>query len=446
MTDQNGVRKDIDKTNLLYSNDQPGRYPPSWYSASVNQYLHLGPLWGHRRVETCVIGAGFSGLSAALHLAVQGKEVLVVEAHKPGWGASGRNGGQLGSGQRVDQSSLEKMLGRDQAKKLWTLAEDSKALVKSLIANHGIDCEFKPGIVHANHRARFNKHSLEEVTLLNNEYGYSPISYLDRDQIRQIVGSTAYHGGTLDTDSGHLHPLNYCLGLGSAAIQAGAEIVEQTPVVEIEQGSPHKIVTPRGVIVADRVILACNGYLGGLDGEIEKKVMPINNFVVATRRLEPALAQSVLSQDVAVADSKFVVNYFRLSGDRRLLFGGRESYGYKFPKAIVKFVRKPLEQIFPQLKDIWLEYAWGGTLAITRNRLPCYVDKGNGVMNISGYSGHGVGMATLAGKLVADKICGNGAAFDQFSSLDLKPFPGGSKWRSPLLVAGMLYHSLLDKV
>ena len=431
--------------NLLDANDQVGQYPSSWYAATTNTKLQLDEMEGDKRCDVCVVGAGYSGLSAAYHLAKSGKNVVLIDAHRVGWGASGRNGGQLGSGQRLEQFDLEKLIGRPQAKELWKLAEDSKELVKNLIKKNNINCSFKPGILHANHRSRFNKHSKEEATLLRDDYGYSAIRYVDREECREMVGSPIYHGGTIDTDSAHLHPLNYALGLAKAAINAGAQIFEITRAQSIDHGRKVVVNTDKGKITADNLVLACNGYLGELDATVNRRVMPINNFIIATEPLSEAMAKSVIRDDIAVADSKFVVNYFRLSEDRRMLFGGRESYGYSFPRDIKSFVAKPMLDIFPQLMGVKIDYGWGGTLAITMNRLPHFAHIRDNVKSISGYSGHGLGMATLAGKLVADTINGNAESFEQFQSISANNFPGGPALRSPLLVLAMLYHSMLDK-
>ncbi|MCF6321677.1 MAG: FAD-binding oxidoreductase [Rhizobiaceae bacterium] len=432
--------------NLLDSNDRPGEYPPSWYAASATTKLDLTPLDKDIRVDVCIVGAGYSGLSAGLHLAQAGKNVCIIDAHRVGWGASGRNGGQLGSGQRLEQSELEHLLGKKTAHSLWQLAQDSKTLVKSLIDIHNMDCKPKPGIIHANHRARFNSDSKKEVRLLNEEYGYDAMRFIDKEECREMIGSEAYYGGVLDTNAAHLHPLNYALGLGKAAIDAGASIYERTRALSIETGSKVKIQTERGVVTADHLIFACNGYLGDLDQTVARRVMPINNFIVATQPLSQQLAKSLIRDDVAVADSRFVVNYFRLSEDNRLLFGGGETYGYRFPDDICKFVSKPMLNIFPQLADTALEYGWGGTLAITRSRLPHFARPSTNINSISGYSGHGLGMATLAGRLVADSIVGNGKNFELFQAINCNSFPGGPALRSPLLILAMLYHSLLDKV
>ena len=260
-----------------------------------------------------------------------------------------------------------------------------------------------------------------------------------------MIGADAYVGGVLDPRGGNLHPLNYALGLARAAAAAGVRIFETSPVHTIDQKSPAKVQTDAGHVIADHVILACNGYLGGLNRKVAARVMPINNFVIATEPLG-ARVDEVLRRDVAVADERFVVNYFRLSHDKRLLFGGGESYGYKFPKDITATVRKPMLQIFPSLKDVKIDYAWGGTLAITMRRLPYLARLAPNILSASGYSGHGVGNATHAGYLMAKAIEGDDAGFNTMAALPTQPFPGGAALRNPLLVLAMTWYSMRDRL
>lgn len=431
--------------NLLYSNDRPGQYPDSWYAATATPPGEYPPLRGETRADVCVVGAGFTGLSAALHLAEAGYDVALVEAHRVGFGASGRNGGQLGSGQRMDQQDLEKLVGSDDATKLWHLAEDAKDLVKSLISRHDIDCHLKPGIVHACFSRREMAAEHAHADHLRQRYGYDRIEDLDAGALHAICPSPAYHGGTLDMGAAHLHPLAYAFGLARAAQAAGVRIHERTEVHHIERGARAVVRTDKGRIEADHVILACNGYLGGLDRKVAARVMPINNFILATEPLG-ADADRVLTRDIAVADTKFVVNYFRLSHDGRLLFGGGESYGYRFPRDIEATVKKPMLEIYPHLRDIRVDYAWGGTLAITMKRMPYLVRLAPNVMSASGYSGHGVGTATHAGKLMADAIAGQDNGFDTLSRVPAPAFPGGTALRSPLLVLAMTWFAMRDRL
>jgi len=431
--------------NLLHANDRPGEYPQSWYAATSDALAPFDVLRGETRADVCVVGAGFTGLSAALHLAEAGLDVVLLEAQRVGFGASGRNGGQLGSGQRQDQHSLEKMVGKEDAEKYWTLAEDAKNLVKSLVSRHKIDCHLKPGVAHACFSAAEMEEEHTDARHLREAYGYDQIETLDRDAFRTLCPSPAYHGGTLDMGAAHLHPLRFALGLARAARDAGVRIYERAEVHDIAEGVPATLRTAQGQVSADHVILACNGYLGGLNRAVAARVMPINNFILATEPLGDDAAR-VLTRDVAVADTKFVVNYFRLSHDKRLLFGGGESYGYKFPRDIKATVMKPMLEIYPHLRDVQVDYTWGGTLAITMKRLPYLARLGPNMLSASGYSGHGVGTATHAGRLMADAVRGEASGFDTMSRLPVTRFPGGSALRSPLLVLAMSWYAMRDRL
>ncbi|WP_435137039.1 NAD(P)/FAD-dependent oxidoreductase [Pseudopelagicola sp. nBUS_19] len=431
--------------DLLYRNDQKGKYPESWYAATVDPLQQFGELSGKVSANVCVVGGGFTGLSAALHLAERGFDVKLVEAHRVGFGASGRNGGQLGSGQRIGQDNLETLLGLADARKLWDLAENAKDLVKDLVAQHDIDCHFRPGIAHAcfSNREVIDEHAYADH--LKNIYGYSQIKKLHRDQLHAICPSPKYVGGSLDMGAGHLHPLAFALGLAKVAHATGVRIYEKTRVINIKRGSKITVQTEKGQITTDQLVLACNGYLGSLDKQVAAKVMPINNFIVATEPLGKEKVK-VLAQDYAVADSKFVINYFRLSHDNRLLFGGGETYGYRFPSDIAAVVRKPMSKIFPHLSEVRIDYAWGGTLAITRKRLPYLRKIAPNIISASGYSGHGVGTATHAGQLIAMALGGEAEGFDTMARIPASPFPGGIKLRSPLLTMAMTWFALRDRL
>ncbi len=431
--------------DLLYRNDQKGKYPESWYAATVDPLQQFGELSGKVSANVCVVGGGFTGLSAALHLAERGFDVKLVEAHRVGFGASGRNGGQLGSGQRIGQDNLETLLGLADARKLWDLAENAKDLVKDLVAQHDIDCHFRPGIAHAcfSNREVIDEHAYADH--LKNIYGYSQIKKLHRDQLHAICPSPKYVGGSLDMGAGHLHPLAFALGLAKVAHATGVRIYEKTRVINIKRGSKITVQTEKGQITTDQLVLACNGYLGSLDKQVAARVMPINNFIVATEPLGKEKVK-VLAQDYAVADSKFVINYFRLSHDNRLLFGGGETYGYRFPSDIAAVVRKPMSKIFPHLSEVRIDYAWGGTLAITRKRLPYLRKIAPNIISASGYSGHGVGTATHAGQLIAMALGGEAEGFDTMARIPASPFPGGIKLRSPLLTMAMTWFALRDRL
>lgn len=431
--------------NVLYANDRSGHYPASYYHATANELENFAPLAGDVSCDACVIGAGYTGLSTALHLAEKGYDVVLLDAHRIGWGASGRNGGQLASGQRVEQDDLEKMIGLDSAKTLWRLGQDANALVRDLVKKHNIDCDLKDGVIHANHRNRYTKHSRGEVDHLNTIYDYQKISFLDQNAIRDLLETDAYFSGTIDTGAAHLHPLKLAFGLARAAVKAGVRVFEKTEVLNVEQTDPAIITTKQGSVKARFVALACNGYLGDLDKKVGRHVMPINNFIIATEPLGKDLASRLIANGAAVADSKFVINYYRLSADNRLLFGGGENYSYTFPKDIKSFVRKPMLEIYPQLKDVKIDYGWGGTLAITMNRLPYMKHLKPNILTAGGYSGEGLGMGTFAGSLMARAIDGTASDFDIMSAIPNQKFPGGKISRAPLLALAMLYYSLRDK-
>ena len=431
--------------DILYANDRAGEYPRSWYAESAEAPGPYPEAAGDLTCDVCIVGAGFTGLSAALHLAQRGYDVILLDAHRVGWGASGRNGGQVGTGQRLDQEELEKMVGLDRARALWDLAQESVALTMSLAAEHAPDAAFAPGIIHACHRARYVPHARAYAEKMARDYGYDLIRPLDRDEMRQMVGSTAYHGGDIDMGGGHLHPLRYAFGLARAAHARGVRIFERSKVTGIAQSSPATVSTEKAKITAGHVVLACNGYLGDLDKHVASRVMPINNFIVATEPMTAGQQESLIKGNHAVADTKFVINYFRFSEDHRLLFGGAESYGYRFPD-IAKLVRKPMLEIYPQLRDIKITHAWGGTLGITMNRMPHFERLTGNILSASGYSGHGVAMATLGGKLAAEAIAGQAERFDLMASVPTRAFPGGMAFRWPLLVLGMVWFSLRDKL
>ncbi len=432
--------------DLLTANDRSGEYPRSWYAASAEIPPPRPAAKGALKCDVCIVGGGFTGLSAALHLAERGYDVVLLEAQRVGFGASGRNGGQVGTGQRLEQDALEKLVGREDARALWELSLESVQLVRDLCARPGMDCRFVDGVIHADHRARFVPHSHAYAEKLRNEYGYDLITPLTRDEIRALVGSSAYHGGTLDMGSGHVHPLNLALGMARMAEDAGARLYELSRVSDYRAGDPCHLRTDRAEISADHVLLAGNGYLGDLEPRLSARIMPINNFIAATEPLDEATARALIRDDHAVADSKFVINYFRLSHDRRMLFGGGESYGYRFPRDIAAKVRKPMLEIFPQLADTRIDYAWGGTLGITMNRMPCFARLRGNVLSAAGYSGHGVALATLGGKIAAEAIAGQAERFDLMARVPTRPFPGGAALRWPLLVLAMVWFSLRDRL
>lgn len=431
--------------DLLTANDKQGEYPQSYYAAHAKHLSEFPKLNNDIQVDVCVVGGGFTGLSTALHLAKSGYSVALIEAQRIGFGASGRNGGQVSGGQRMDQDGLESMLGDEHARALWEISQQSVDLVRELSADMD-DCGVVDGIIHAAHRERYVGEEHAYTDHLRDKYGYDKIRNLSRAETRDLVNSPAYHGGTLDMGAGHIDPLRYALGLARKCVDFGVAIYEQSKVLDVQSDDPAVVKTDGGTVNAKFVVLACNGYLGRLNSRVAARVMPINNFIIATEPMSADAQEALIKNSHAVADSKFVVNYFRFSDDRRLLFGGSESYGYKFPRDIAAAVRKPMLQIYPQLADTRIDYAWGGTLGITMNRMPHFERMSGNILSASGYSGHGVAMATMGGKMAADAIRGQAEQFDFMASVPTPRFPGGVMLRSPMLVLAMLWYSMRDKL
>ncbi|TVQ57728.1 MAG: FAD-binding oxidoreductase [Rhodobacteraceae bacterium] len=427
---------------FLTANDRPAVHAPSWYAATAHALPDHPPLEGDATADVCVIGGGYAGLSAALRLAEAGRAVVLIEAHRVGWGASGRNGGQIGYGPRADIRWYEKAVGPDDARKVWEVSTVANGLVKALIARHGIACDLTPGCLDAAWRWRDEADLADYAAHVAERYGHPSIRPLGVEEMRARVASPCFHGGCEDREAGHLHPLNYALGLARAAAAAGARIHERTTVTALSDG---RVTTAKGAVTAETVIVACNGYLDGLEPETASRVIPINNFIAATEPLG-ARARALIPGNECVADTRFVLDYFRLSPDGRLLFGGGETYGDRFPPDIAALVRRPMETVFPQLRGVRIDYAWGGTLAITRTRAPLFRRVGKRILSISGWSGSGVHMATMGGKLAAEAALGGSPAWDVLARVPTPPFPGGARLRPVLSTLALNWYALRDRL
>ena len=427
----------------LYRNDRPATYPASFYAAGVDFGPERAGLRGDQHADVCVIGAGYTGLWAAKTLAEKGLRVIVLDAHRVGFGASGRNGGQVCSGFNKSPRWIAQRLGRDPARAMWDFAEEGKAMVRDFCAAHAPDATFKSGVAAGAYSAPEVRALHDEANFLRLEYGYEGIEKHTRDSFQSIVKSPLYQGGLVDTGAGHVHPLRYALALADAAEAAGAMIHERSEVHDVQAGQPALVRTGQGRVRADHVIIAGNGYLPHLFGKYAARVLPINSFMIATAPLGTRAAD-VLARDIAVSDSKHVVNYFRLSDDGRLLFGGRANAGLGFPRDIAGLLRGRMEHMFPQLRGVAIDHAWGGTLGITATRLPCLLRLGPNMVAAGGFSGHGVALSGLAGRVMAEAVAGQAGRFDTLSTLPTPRFPGGPMLRAPMLGAALTWFGLRD--
>jgi gamma-glutamylputrescine oxidase len=415
---------------------------PSYYAATAQPYPACPPLEGEVSADVCVIGAGFTGLSAALELAEAGYKVVVLEARTVGYGASGRNGGQICTGFSSGQAKIVSQLGKDDARQCFEIAEEAKRLITERIARYNIDCDLKWGYLHCIPKAA----QLAELQAQKEEWdglGYTDTTVLNKAELEERLGTSCYHGALREGGAGHFHPLNYCLGLARAAIKAGAVIYEHSAVTSAETGDKPLARTSRGAVRARYMVIGGNGYLGRTVPALYGRVMPVTSYIITTEPLGENRAKSLIRDNEAVANTNFIVDYFRITGDTRLLFGGRASYSTLEPPNLGAYMKPRMVKVFPQLADVRIDFAWGGYIAITSNRIPDCGRLSPHVYYAHGYSGQGVALAGMYGKLIAECIKGQAERFDLLARVRHLPFPGGAL-RTPLLVGAMLFYRLRD--
>ncbi|WP_205042197.1 NAD(P)/FAD-dependent oxidoreductase [Rhodoligotrophos defluvii] len=419
-----------------------GRQPLTYYHATANAHKLRPRLQGEHTADVCVIGAGFTGLSAAYELARHGFRVILLEGQTIGWGASGRNGGQICTGFSSGMGKVEAQLGRADAERCFRIAEEGKVMIASNIAEHGIACDLQWGYLHVAPKPS----AVDDLKQMQEElasYGYTHTSVLDRDALMARVATTAYHGALREAHAGHFHPLNYCLGLADACEECGVEIYEQSQAVRVEGGRAPRVTTAEGSVSAHFVVAAGGAYLEGVLPGLRRRVMPVGSFVVTTEPLPDELAYSLIRDDEAVADTNFVLDYFRLTADRRLLFGGRCTYSGLIPENVEPWMRPRLKRVFPQLADVPFSHRWGGYIGITMNRMPDLGRLDQTIYYAQGFSGQGVVVGTVCGRLMAEAIAGQAGRFDLLARIRHQPFPGGPM-RTPLLVLAMLWYRMRD--
>ncbi|MDH0894850.1 MULTISPECIES: FAD-binding oxidoreductase [unclassified Pseudomonas] len=420
-------------------------YPQSYYAASANPVPERPALQGETETDVCIIGAGYTGLSTALFLLENGFKVTIVEAAKVGFGASGRNGGQIVNSYSRDIDVIERTVGAKQAQLLGQMAFEGGRIIRERIAQYGIQCDLKDGGVFAANTPKHMKH-LESQKKLWERYGHTQLELLDAKRIREVVDTDSYVGGMLDMSGGHIHPLNLALGEAAAVESLGGVIHEQSPAIRIERGANPVVHTPGGRVKAKFVVVAGNAYLGNLLPELASKSMPCGTQVITTEPLSDELARSLLPQDYCVEDCNYLLDYYRLSGDKRLIYGGGVIYGARDPADVEAIIRPKMLKTFPQLKDVKIDFAWTGNFLLTLSRLPQVGRIGDNIYYSQGCSGHGVTYTHVAGKALAEALRGQAERFDAFANLPHYPFPGGRLFRVPFTALGAWYYSLRDKL
>ncbi|HMO44655.1 MAG TPA: FAD-binding oxidoreductase [Rubrivivax sp.] len=423
----------------------------SYYAATAARQQSFAALQGSASCDVAVVGGGLAGLSAALELAERGYAVTLLEARELGWGASGRNGGQAIHGLACDQTTLEQQLGLDEARRIWAMSIEALELMRERIRRHAIDCDWRDGFLSLATSARKGRELQQGAERLHRVYGYEQQPIAPADMPRWIA-SRRFHSGVFDARSGHLHPLKYTLGLARAAAAAGVRLHEHSPVQSLLPGAGVLLATPHGELCARHVLLAGNVYLRGLAPELESRIMPVGTYIACTRTLDDALADSLIPSRAAVCDTNFVLDYFRTTNDQRMLYGGRVSYSTVTPANLAESIRQRMVLTFPQLSGAKIEFAWGGFVDISMNRAPDFgrlPARGGHAANVyylQGFSGHGLALTGLAGRLVAEAIAGDASRLDTFARIRHRPFPGGRLMRTPALVLGMAWYRMRDLV
>ena len=416
----------------------------SYYAATAHAAPPRPPLEGAVRADVCVVGGGIAGCATALELAERGYRVVLLEGRRVAWGASGRSGGQAIFGFGTGQARLVAQVGAEAARRLWDVSVEALDWLRGRVERHAIHCDLHWGHLHVATRERQQHELVEWQAELAGTYDYHSPRLLGRAEVEALLATRRYCAGLYDPGSGHLHPLNYTLGLARAAEAAGVAIHEDSQTTSVQPGSPVRVTTARGCVTADFAVLARGGYVDRLRTSSNWRIMPVGTYVVATEPLGETRIRDLLRENFAVADINFVLDYFRRSADHRLLFGGRVSYSGIDARNTGRATRARMLKVFPQLADARLDYVWGGFVDITMSRAPDFGRLGPGVLYLQGFSGHGIALAGMAGRVAAEAVAGQAERFDLFGRLPHHPFPGGRALRTPALVLAMLWFRLRD--
>jgi gamma-glutamylputrescine oxidase len=423
-----------------------GSYPPSYYAASANPSPRRPALTESIAAEICVIGAGYTGLSAALHLAEAGHKVVVLEGARVGWGASGRNGGQIVNGLNASLNTIERRYGGETAAFVGRLVQEGGKIIRGFVTKYGIQCDLKDGNLYAAYTAK-QMDELEAKKKLWRSHGMDDHELLDREGIRRHIGSDVYYGGMIDRTGGHMHPLNLVLGEAAALESLGGIIHEGTCVVSVDQrGAVPVVKTEQGEVRCRTLIICGNAYLGNVVPELMSRVMPVSTQMMATEPLGPERAAQLLPTGLCVEDIRYILDYFRLSADNRLIFGGGVVYGGTDPADVIAKLRPNLQKVYPQLSGVKIDYAWSGNFALSFSRVPQMGRLGPNTYFAHGYSGHGVTGSHLFGRILSEAIQGEMGRFDVFAKLPWYPFPGGRMFRDQYSALGSWYYALRDRL
>lgn len=422
----------------------PSAHIASWYAASAHPATNLPSLEGEQRADVVVLGAGITGLSTAIELAERGYRMIVLEAERVGWGASGRSGGQIIHGYGCEMSTLAAQLGREDARLLFDWSVEGVDLIAERCQRYAIDCDLVRGHAHAAIKSRQVRELQQAQQELEHDYGYSGTELWSRAQLQQQLATERYQALLYDPRGGHLHPLNYTLGLAQAARALGVQIYEGSRVLRVVEGAQLVFQCAGGAVRADFGVLAGNAWLGALVPELERKIMPVGTYICASTPLGAERAQQLIGNNMAVADINFVLDYFRLSRDQRMLFGGRVSYSRLDPPGLRARMRSRMLSVFPQLSDVAVEYVWGGYVDISMSRAPHWGRIGANLYFAQGFSGHGIAATGLAGRVLAEAIHGQSSRLDVYQRIRHRDFPGGKLLRTPALVLAMLWYRMRD--